>query len=407
MNVRFTNSRPKFSRHRRIVLPAHQRYIAGQMHVARLTLTDFRNHGATLLQPGRGLVVLAGANGAGKTNILEALSLLAPGRGLRGAALPEMVRDGAPDGFTIVAECADAALTPFSIAPVTIAPVTIGTGTRAATPGRRRVRINRAEAAATALGEWIALLWLTPAMDRLFTEAAGQRRRFLDRLVLALAPDHARHAARYEAAMRARSRLLATDGPLDLAWVAALEAQMAEHGALLDAGRHRLIAQLQAELAQAPDGPFARPVIALINPEGQPATPWQRARLAEALQQGRGRDARAGRALTGPHRTDLSVVHAAKAQPAARCSTGEQKALLLAIVLGHGDLVASARGRRPVLLLDELAAHLDSDRRAALFARLDAAGGQVWMTGTDLGLFAAVPGDATRLMVCDGEIAPA
>ena len=366
------------------------------MHVARLTLTDFRNHAASVIEVGGGLVVLAGPNGAGKTNILEALSLLAPGRGLRGSPLPEMVRDGAVDGFAIAADCRadDAAL----------APVQIGTGTRSSAPGRRRVRINGVEAAASSLGEWLAFVWLTPAMDRLFVEGAGQRRRFLDRMTLALEPGHAAHATRYDAAMRARTRLLGEEGPWDVAWLSALEAQMAEHGEALDRARHALVGALSEQLADSADGPFAKPAIGLIDSEGTAAQPWQADALCAALARSRSLDARAGRALAGPHRVDLSVIHATKAQPAARCSTGEQKALLLSIVLAHGDRVAAARGQRPILLLDELAAHLDPLRRAALFARLTDGGGQVWMTGTEMALFDAVPPGASRLLIENATI---
>lgn len=364
------------------------------MHISRLHLTDFRNHASTVVEPGAGLIMLAGANGAGKTNILEGISLLAPGRGLRGAALVEMVRDGAADGFTVNAECRDADLPP----------VAIGTAIRAAAPGRRRVRINQADSAATALGEWLSFVWLTPAMDRLFVEGAGQRRRFLDRMTLALSADHARHAARYDAAMRARTRLLSDDRPADPQWLAALEAQMADHGAGLDAARHRLVGELQAELAAVPHSLFARPQLALVDSDGHPARPWHPAALADALARARGLDARAGRALAGPHRNDLSVVHADKGQAAARCSTGEQKALLLSIVLAHGDIIARLRGQRPILLLDELAAHLDPDRRAALFGRLTSGGGQVWMTGTEPALFDSMPEQATRLIVDHGRV---
>lgn len=369
------------------------------MHVVRLTLTDFRNHERTELVPGPPLVVLTGPNGAGKTNILEALSLLAPGRGLRGAAMEDMLRDGATAGFAIVADCRAPDAPDLA--------VTIGTGTVASAPSRRRVRINGADTPASALGEWVSMIWLTPAMDRLFVEAASQRRRFLDRMTLALVPDHARHAARYDAAMRARSRLLAQDAPADPAWLAALEAQMADHGAALDAARHALVRALAAEAAEAPVGVFARPGLSLVSADGQLANPWDLSLLAAALAAGRGRDARAGRALVGPHRNDLAVTHLSSGQPADRCSTGEQKALLLSIILAHGDMIARERGQRPILLLDELAAHLDPDRRAALFDRLVSAGGQVWMTGTEPQLFSAIAAPASRFRVDNGHLSAA
>ena len=365
------------------------------MHIARLTLSDFRNHRQTLVRALPGLVALAGANGAGKTNILEALSLLAPGRGLRGSALPEMIRDGA-DSFAVSAELAS----PDPVLP----PVEIGTGVDARAPTRRKLRINRAEAAASSLSEWCALVWLTPAMDRLFVEGASERRRFLDRMTLALEPAHAHHASRYEAAMRQRNRLLGGEDVPDPAWLDALEAQMGEHGAALGAARLRLIEALQAELEASAETLFARPTIALVDAEGHAATATEPLALADLLRRSRHSDARAGRALTGPHRHDLSVGHRAKAQPAARCSTGEQKALLLSLVLSHGDLIARARGQRPILLLDELAAHLDPLRRAALFTRLADGGGQVWMTGTEPALFDTMPVDAMLWRVDDGQV---
>lgn len=352
----------------------------------RLSLADFRSYAEALIVPGPGLVVLTGENGAGKTNILEAVSMLAPGRGLRGAALSEMARQGGPGGWSVAAELDEA--------------TNLGTGTRPDAPERRIVRINGATASAAALAEWLSVLWITPAMDRLFTDPASGRRRFLDRLVLALEPGHASVATRYEAAMRERNRLLASETPADPAWLAGVEAQMAAQGRALALARARTVSALAARLASAPAGPFARAAIAL---EGwQPGDDEQAdARLLAA---GRARDAAAGRALEGPHRQDLAVRHADKDQAAQHCSTGEQKALLLGLVLAHADLVAEQVGQRPILLLDEVAAHLDRVRRAALFVRLAAAGGQVWMTGTDPELFADAPADAQRLTVAGGMI---
>ncbi|WCT73250.1 DNA replication/repair protein RecF [Sphingomonas naphthae] len=353
--------------------------------LTRLALTDFRSYATALVAPGAGFVVLTGENGAGKTNVLEAVSLLTPGRGLRGAALSEMARGDGPGGFGVAARIGD---------------VDLGTGTLATAPERRQVRINGAGAAAAALSDWLAVLWLTPAMDRLFAESAGGRRRFLDRLVLANEPGHATHAARYEAAMRARNKLLADPDSADPAWLTALEAGMAEHGEALAAARARTVTALAARLAAQPAGPFARAGFAI---EG-----WQPGGdLAGELRRGRGRDAAAGRTLVGPHRSDLAVTHLDKGQPAGLCSTGEQKALLLGIVLAHADLVAEARGSRPVMLLDEVAAHLDPRRRAALFGRLGEAGGQVWMTGTEESLFAEAGTGASRFHVEDGVVRPA
>ncbi|WP_426268037.1 DNA replication/repair protein RecF [Sphingomonas sp. LHG3443-2] len=343
--------------------------------LARLTLTDFRNHPALDLAPGPGFVCLHGANGAGKTNILEAVSMLAPGRGLRGSALSEMARSNGPGGWSVSAALGDGTV--------------LGTGTLATAPERRIVRINSASAAVNSLAEWLAVLWLTPAMDRLFSGPAGDRRRFLDRLVLALEPGHAHHASRYEAAMRARNKLLAEPEGADPEWLSALEAGMAEHGEALGAARARTVEALGQQLAATPEDLFARPAIVLDQPT--------HADLAARLRANRGRDAGAGRATEGPHRQDLAVTHAAKAQPAARCSTGEQKALLLGLVLAHAALVTHRRGAAPILLLDEVAAHLDPGRRAALFGRLEGRG-QVWMTATEAALFDGV-GEATMVHV--------
>jgi DNA replication and repair protein RecF len=348
--------------------------------VTRLSLSDFRSYRDAVVAPGPSLVVLTGENGSGKTNVLEAVSLLAPGRGLRGATLSEMARIGGSGGFAVAARLGE---------------VEIGTGTASAAPERREVRVNGAPASATSLSEWLSVLWLTPAMDRLFQEGASGRRRFLDRLVLALEPSHAMHAVRYEAAMRARNKLLAEAEPRDEAWLSALEARMAEHGAALAAARARTADALGERLAAAPESPFARAGLAIEGGDED---------LALALSGGRSRDAAAGRTLAGPHRADLAVTHLGKQQPAALCSTGEQKALLLAIVLAHADLVAERVGRRPVLLLDEVAAHLDPRRRAALFERLEAGGGQVWMSGTEPGLFDGIGRAASRFEIADGAI---
>lgn len=353
------------------------------MAVTRLVLTDFRNHADAVLQPGAGFVILSGDNGAGKTNVLEAVSLLAPGRGLRRASLSEMARQGGAGGFGVAAVFEDA--------------VEIGTGTQASAPERRIVRINGAPAAATTLAEWLTVLWLTPAMDRLFVEPASERRRFLDRLTLALAPGHAHHTARYEAAMRERNRLLSADEPADPDWLTALEVRMAEHGAAIDSARRDAVSALTDRLATQPDSAFARAGLQL---DGTPV-----ADLATQLRAGRARDAAAGRSLTGPHRNDLHVTHLGKGQPAHLCSTGEQKALLLGIVLAHAELVADRTDRAPILLLDEVAAHLDPSRRIALFERL-AERGQIWMTGTEAALFDGA-GEATRYDVRDGHVLPA
>lgn len=352
--------------------------------IARLALTDVRSHAALALEAGPGLVVITGENGAGKTNILEAVSLLVPGRGLRGAALGEVARVGGAGGFGIAARVMAEG-----------GAVELGTGARAAAPERRIVRVNGASRPAAALAEWLAMVWLTPAMDRLFVEAPAGRRRFLDRLVLALHPAHARETVRYEAAMRARTRLLTSEAAADPAWLTALEAAMAEHGAAVARARADTVAALAVVLAASVEDGFARPVIELDD-----ATPDD---MAAALRRGRGLDAAAGRALVGPHRADLLVRHGGKGIMAALASTGEQKALLISLVLAHAALVRARTGAAPIMLLDEIAAHLDARRRAKLFERLAETGAQVWMTGTDHALFEGV-GEATRLALIAGNL---
>jgi DNA replication and repair protein RecF len=384
--------------------------------VTRLTLTDFRSYATASLEPGSGFVLLFGENGAGKTNLLEAVSMLAPGRGLRGAPLSEMARKTGNGGWVVASN-----LTPLPLAgaeqerssegvgasseashdgPTSPPPpasgrgsVTIGTGSLATAPERRQVRINSAPASVNSLSEWLSVLWLTPAMDRLFSGSTGERRRFLDRLVLALEPGHAHHATRYDAAMRARNKLLA-DERWDPAWLGSLEAAMAEHGAAVADARARTVAALDERMAAVPDDAFASAAIAL---EG-----WEGSDLGERLAANRTRDAAAGRTTEGPHRQDLAVAHRAKQMPAASSSTGEQKALLLGLVLAHADLVAERRGEPPILLLDEVAAHLDPRRRAALFGRLERRG-QVWMTATEAALFDGI-GVASRFQVQPGSV---
>jgi DNA replication and repair protein RecF len=350
--------------------------------IGRLTLSDFRNHADALIVPDHAFIVLTGENGAGKTNILEAVSMLAPGRGLRGAALRDMVRQDGAGGFGIAAE---------------VDGVMLGTGVLAATPDRRQVRIGGVSSSANALADHLSIVWLTPAMDRLFMDSPGGRRRFLDRLTLALHPGHAVHSARYEAAMRARNRLLGDLHGADPGWLSALEGQMDEHGTALAAARADLVARLCAALEGQPDHPFARPLLTIESEEegGEP--------LGRRLARERRRDAAAGRTLSGPHRQDLAVTHAAKGQAAALCSTGEQKALLLSILLAHAALVTAHRGQPPVLLLDEVAAHLDPSRRAALFERLGETGGQVWMTGTEDSLFNELH-ESSRFTVTAGHV---
>lgn len=355
------------------------------MPVSRLALTNFRSYADALIEPGPGFVLLFGDNGAGKTNLLEAVSLLSPGRGIRGAALAEMARQGGDTSFGVGATLA---------VPGDGEGLSIGTGTLPSDPERRQVRVNGAPASANALGEWLSVLWLTPAMDRIFTGPAGDRRRFLDRLVLAIEPGHARHSARYEAAMRSRNKLLGEAGAADPAWLAGLETQMADHGASIADARARTVAALDRRSAESPDDCFARASVAL---EG-----WDGGDLGAQLRDSRLRDSAAGRTLVGPHRQDLAVANRTRSMPAAQSSTGEQKALMLGLVLAHADVVTRLRGEAPILLLDEVAAHLDPRRRDALFARLEGRG-QVWMTATEAALFDGI-GIASRFLVEPGEV---
>jgi len=361
------------------------------MALDRITLTRFRNHDASRLDGGAKLNLLFGENGAGKTNVLEALSLLAPGRGLRRAVLAEMA-EGGMGGFAVSAELDCGVLRRAQDERVMI-----GTGTSDERPGRRVVQVNGAETSAVALGEWLAIGWLTPAMDRLFADSASARRRYMDRLALALDPVHARHAARFEAALRERNRLLSADGEPDPRWLDSLELQLAEAGAALAQGRARLVDKLSAALAGLPQAPFARPTLAYA-----PGGPIETDALAAELARHRSRDHAAQRTLTGPHRDELEVTMAGSAMPAANCSTGEQKAMLIAITLAHAELAAA--GRPGVLLLDEVAAHLDPVRRAALFERLRSGGAQAWLTGTELAPFEAIEGEAAVWRVSAGTV---
>jgi DNA replication and repair protein RecF len=380
--------------------PAGQQGAAGQTFVGRLSLTDFRNYASLSLELKPGAVVLTGENGAGKTNLLEAVSFLSPGRGLRRASYGEIARHGAADGFAVHARVTGPG-----------GDTEIGTGTMrsAGNETGRRIRINSADArSAEELLDVLRVVWMTPAMDALFTGPAGDRRRFVDRLVLAIDRNHGQRTLDYEKAMRGRNRLLAEDSR-DWAWFEAIEAQMAETGVAIAAARSELVRLLSAMLAKLPDdGPFPRAAITLDGEiEGavgrEPAIEVEE-KLRRALAAGRNRDRAAGRTLDGPHRADLLVRHSAKNMPAELCSTGEQKALLIGLVLSHARLTAEIAGAAPVLLLDEVAAHLDPGRRAALFSILDGLNCQAFMTGTEPGLFSSLGDRAQFLTVSHGAV---
>jgi DNA replication and repair protein RecF len=356
------------------------------MALDRIILANFRNHRETVLEGTARFNLLFGENGAGKTNVLEAISLLAPGRGLRRAQLLQLASDTGPGFFALSGDLR-----------ASDGVVRLGTAIAPERPNRRVVQVNGAETPAVRLAEWLSIGWLTPAMDRLFAESAGGRRRFLDRLVLALEPAHARNAAKLEAALRERNRLLGEEAEPDPTWLDAIEAQISAAGALVTEARAALVGRLDAALAALPEAPFARPALAYAagGPTGE-------AELAAALRDQRRRDRAAQRTLTGPHRDDLAVTLASKGQPAAECSTGEQKAMLLALVLAHSGLLDLARPR--LLLLDEVAAHLDPLRREALFERLRDGQAQVWLTGTERAPFDAIASEAAVWRVSDGAV---
>ncbi|MCB9987771.1 MAG: DNA replication/repair protein RecF [Rhodospirillales bacterium] len=369
--------------------------------VRDLSLTNFRCYDDAVLRDlPAGPVVLYGANGAGKTNVLEALSLLAPGRGLRGAKVSEIQSRGRSHSWAVAADVETA----YGF-------IKIGTGADPDKDNKRLIRINGVPAKAqSALAEYVAAVWLTPQMDRLFLDGASERRRFLDRLVFAFDPGHSGRTTRYENALRQRSKLLQDERGFDPHWVDALEATMAETGTALAAARLHFVERLQ-EACDRDDGtafPHARLFV-----KGTVEELLARAPALEVedmfkyqLRQSRELDAMSGGAATGPHKTDLAVRFTVKDMPAAQCSTGEQKALLIGITLAHSRLIAAERGGPPLLLLDEVAAHLDDYRRAALYDVLLAMGGQVWLTGTDEGLFRHLDGRAAFFHVENSALMP-
>jgi len=377
--------------------------------LGRLALADFRNYGRGELAVDRRPVVLTGPNGAGKTNLLEAISFLVPGRGLRQARLSEVDRvaggeRGGAWGVAATACRGDDA-------------VEIGTGrdpSQSADGGRERrlVKINGAFAGGpSALAEHLAVIWLTPQMDRLFLDSAGARRRFLDRLVYGIDPDHAGRLARYEHALQERSQLLRQGGPAawDAVWLGALEQQIAEGGVAIAAARRELVERLGQAVARGV-GPFPQAALALDGAvedwlAEMPALAVED-RFRAHLAADRPRDAESGGAQCGPHRSDLSVTHLSRGLPAVQCSTGEQKALLISIVLAQARVQIDSRGRAPILLLDEVVAHLDAVRRAALFEEILALDLQAWLTGTEAALFAELGGRAQFFGVRDAIVAP-
>jgi len=367
-----------------------------QRHISRLRLTSYRNYASAALDLDARHVVLTGENGAGKTNLIEAVSLLSPGRGLRRAPFDTLALAGG-NGLWAIAATIE----------TEYGPVDIGTGA-AGDAGARRVRINGANARSVEeMSEHLRILWLTPAMDGLYSGPASDRRRFLDRLVTTLVPGHSAAVADYEKAMRQRNRLLEENG--DPAWLAAIEAQMAQYASAIHFARTDSLSHLQslmdASVADTGFPPARLELSSMLEGHEPENASVLETELAHLWRANRALDRAAGRTTLGPHRIDMAVFHAQKAMPAAICSTGEQKALLIGLILIHARLVGQMTGMTPILLLDEIAAHLDPTRRAALFSALDKLGTQCWMTGTDPMLFDGLGSHAQHFSVRAGTIA--
>ena len=348
--------------------------------ILSLVLSHFRSHRAARLEFDGRPVALVGANGAGTTNILEAISLLSPGRGLRGASADELGRRPEAIGWKVQARVAGIS-------------AAHEVETWAEGGAARLVRVDGKSAPQVALARILRMVWLVPSMDRLWLEGAEGRRRFLDRLTLSFAPDHAEAVLAYDKAMRDRNRLL-RDEVSDPHWYGALEAQMASSGAAIQRNRSATVARLLAAQEGA-ETAFPQASLAIVSPDELPDD------LAQALAQNRRRDMAAGRTLVGPHRADLAAVFMAKGVAADQCSTGEQKALLISLILANARALAADLGRPPILLLDEVAAHLDAGRRAALYDELCAVGAQAIMTGTEPGLFDSLGARGQSFMVAD------
>ncbi len=377
--------------------------------VRRLDLTLFRNYPSTRLEisaPGESCIVLVGENGAGKTNLLEALSYLGPGRGLRGARLGDITTNGAAGAWAVSAIFAGRGEQRRIGCAIEYANKSGGEQGRA-----RRVIVadEMRLSGAAALAPYISVIWLTPTMDRLFQESASERRRFFDQIVVGLFPDHARQLYAYEKTMRERLKVLTGHGnQKDETWISALERRMAEHAIAIAAARLETLELLKAHLSFASESRFPIPVLALEGEvenliQAHPALAAEE-KFACLLAGERTRDAERGQTGRGAHKTDLQAWHPEKALPASQCSTGEQKAMLTGIVLAAARLQMTVKGRSPILLLDEVAAHLDEQRRTSLFEEVATLGVQTWLTGTDAAIFSPLKGKAMFLHVADGVI---
>jgi DNA replication and repair protein RecF len=366
--------------------------------ITRLQLNEFRNYAALDIVTDAQFIALHGDNGAGKTNLLEAISLFCAGRGLRRADMSEITRHSSVSGWAVSLEVQG-----------NLGEAYLGTGTQSSDQPRK-CRIDRSSvSSASAFADHLRVIWLTPAQDGLFVGSAGDRRRFLDRLVLAVDPHHGSRVSALERALRSRNRLL-EDAQFDTHWVSSIEREIAEIGVCVAAARAETVARLRALVSRQRDevSPFPHADIMLngaleIKLSQEPAShveDW----FKDELSRTRMRDRAAGRTLTGPQMSDLIVLHGPKLVPAGQCSTGEQKALLIGLILAHSQLVHEMTGITPIMLLDEVAAHLDPKRRAGLYELLRHLGGQVFMTGTDASLFETLGTDSLKLYVSAGFV---
>ncbi|UTW55316.1 DNA replication/repair protein RecF [Kordiimonas sp. SCSIO 12610] len=394
-----------------IASSAIQQVSEKRVAVSNLTVSNFRSYGHAKLgtDPSLPLKVLTGPNGAGKTNLLEAISFLSPGRGMRRASLNDITRHGSSAPWAVAAQVS-----------VSNDTVKIGTGLDPNTFNQsdahnKRIAKQDGEILKNSnqLGDLWSILWLTPQMDRIFIEGPSSRRRFLDRLVLGLYPDHSRETSAYERTMRERNKLISEQGSrADSAWLSALEAKMAEHGVAVAIKRLDFAGQLAGQLSSQENGPFPVATLAIdgwvegLLADGYSAVDAETA-FKDRLKSARSQEIALGKSASiGVHKTDLIVTHQSKNMPAELCSTGEQKALLIALIIANAKLQSMLRGQAPIMLLDEVAAHLDTDRRLGLFEILSDLGSQCWLTGTDRSIFDGIEKQTEFYTIQDGKIQP-